>query len=224
MHPKIRNHAEKKGSFFGVAFSIALFGVREFWRWAAAPPEWGFIQLLILATWGGPCPHYFSLCTSPRHVCFSAVQSLICVQLWATPWLQHTWPPCPSPTPGACSNSCPLSRWCHTTISSSVVLFFSYLNSYPNQGLFQWVSYLHQVARVLELQNIIQDWFPLGLTGLIFFQSKPSQKSSPTPQFKSINSSVLSFLYSPTLTSIHNYWKNHTFDFDLCQQINVSVF
>ena len=57
-----------------------------------------------------------------------------------------------------------------------------------------------------------QDLFPLGLTDLISLQSKDSQESSPTPQFKSINSSVLSFLYSPTLTSIHDYWKNHSFD------------
>ena len=58
----------------------------------------------------------------------------------------------------------------------------------------------------------IQDWFPLGLTVLISLQSKDSQESSPTPQFKSINSLVLRFLYSPTLTSIHNYWKNLSFD------------
>ena len=59
----------------------------------------------------------------------------------------------------------------------------------------------------------IQGWFPLGLTGLISLQSKESQEFSPTPQFKSINSLVLSFLYSPTLTSIHDHWKNHSFDY-----------
>ena len=68
-----------------------------------------------------------------------------------------------------------------------------------------------------------QDWSPLGLTGLIFLKSRDSQESSPTPQFKSINSSTLSFLYSPTLTSKHDYWKNHSFDrTDLCWQSNVS--
>ena len=60
-------------------------------------------------------------------------------------------------------------------------------------------------ASVLPMN--IQDWSPLGWTGLISLQSKDSQESSPTPQFKSINSSVLSFLYSPSLTSIHDYWK-----------------
>ena len=68
----------------------------------------------------------------------------------------------------------------------------------------------------------IQDWFPLGLTGL---SPRDSEESSPTPQFKSINSSVLRFFYGPTLTSIHNYWKNHCFDcVDLCQKSTVSAF
>ena len=58
----------------------------------------------------------------------------------------------------------------------------------------------------------IQAWFPLGLTDLISLQSKDSQVFSPTPQFRSMNSSALSFLYGPTLTSIHDYWKNHSFD------------
>ena len=57
-----------------------------------------------------------------------------------------------------------------------------------------------------------QDWFPLGWTGWILCSPKDSQESSPKPQFKSINSSVLSFLYSPTLTSIHDHWKNHSLD------------
>ena len=68
----------------------------------------------------------------------------------------------------------------------------------------------------------IQGWFPLGLTGLISFLSKDFQQSSPTPQFESISSSKLSLLYGPTLTSIHDYWKNHSFG--ICQQGDVSVF
>ena len=66
--------------------------------------------------------------------------------------LQHARPPCPSPTPGACSNSCLSSWWCHPTISSSIVPFSSCLQSFPASGLFQWVSSLHQVAKVLEFQ------------------------------------------------------------------------
>ena len=71
----------------------------------------------------------------------------------------------------------------------------------------------------------IQDWFSLGLTGFISLLSKDSQESSPAPQFKSVNSLVLSLLYGPTLISIHDYWENCSFDcMDLCQQSNVSAF
>ena len=94
--------------------------------------------------------------------------------------LQHTRPPCPSPTPRVYPNSHPLSQWCHPTISSSVIPFSSYLQSFPaSQGLFQWVSSLHQVAKVLEFQLqhqsfqwIVRTDFPLGLTGLISLLSK----------------------------------------------------
>ena len=71
----------------------------------------------------------------------------------------------------------------------------------------------------------IQGWFPLALTGLIFLLCKGLSKSSPAPQFESINSSVLSLLYGLTLTSIHNYWENHSFDYmDLCWQSDVCAF
>ena len=66
--------------------------------------------------------------------------------------LQHARLSCPSPSPGICSNSCPLSRWCHPTISSSVVPFSSCPQSFPASGSFPWVSSSHQVAKVLELQ------------------------------------------------------------------------
>ena len=138
--------------------------------------------------------------------------------------LQHARLPCPSTTPRADSNSCPSHQWCHPTISSSVIPFSSsvipfssHLQSFPASGSFQ-MSQLFPLgcqsiglltsASVLPMN--IQGWFPLGLTGLISLQSKGFQKSSPTPQFKSINSSVFSLLYGPTLTSIHDYWKNHS--------------
>ena len=70
----------------------------------------------------------------------------------ANPWTVACRLPCPSPSPGVCSNSCPLSHWCHRTISSSVTPISSYLQSFKHQGFFQWVSSLHQVAKVLELQ------------------------------------------------------------------------
>ena len=88
-----------------------------------------------------------------------------------------------------------------------------------HQTIFQWVSSSHQVAKVLEFQLERQSfqWTPrtdLLQNGLVGFPCSPrdSQESSPTPQFKSINSSALSLLHSPTLTSIHDYWKNHSLD------------
>ena len=93
------------------------------------------------------------------------------------------------------------------------------LNLCQHQGLFKWVSSSHQVAKVFEfqLQHQSFQWTlrtNLLQNGLVGFPCSPrdSQESSPTPQFKSINSSALSFLYSPTLTSIHNHWKNHSLD------------
>ena len=131
--------------------------------------------------------------------------------------LQHTRPPCLSPALGACSNWCPLSRWCHPTISSSAIPFSSCPQSFPESGSFQMSQLFTSGSQSIEvsasasvLPKNNQDWSPLGWTGWISLQSKDSQESSPTPQFKSINSSALSLLYSPTLASIHPYWKNHS--------------
>ena len=91
-------------------------------------------------------------------------------------------------------------------------------NPSQHQDLFQWVNSSHEVAKVLEFQpqhqsfQWIQDWSPLGWTGWISLQCKRLTESSPAPQLKSINSSVLSFLHSPTLTSMHDHWKNHSLD------------
>ena len=132
---------------------------------------------------------------------------------------QHVRPPCPSPTPAVYPNSRPLSQWCHLTISSSVIPFFSCLQSFPTSGSFQMSQLFASggqrigvSASTSVLPMIIQDWFPLGWTGWISLQSK--SRVFPTPQFRSINSSVLSFLCSPTLTSIYDYWKNHSLDLD----------
>ena len=75
------------------------------------------------------------------------------------------------------------------------------------------------------LSTNIQGWFPLGLTSLISLLFKRLKESSPTPEFKRINSSVLSLLYDPTLTSVHDYLKNHSFDYmDPCRQCDISAF
>ena len=133
--------------------------------------------------------------------------------------LEHTRPPCPSPTPRVYSISCPLSWWCHPTISSSVVPFSSCPQSLPAPGFsiestlrIRWPKYW-SFSFSISPSN--------GHPGLISFRmywldllavQGTLKESSPTRQFKSINSLALSYLYSSTLTSIHDYWKNHSFD------------
>ena len=122
---------------------------------------------------------------------------------------QHAGPPCPSPTHGVHSNSHPSSQWCHPAISSSVIPFFSCpqslpaSKSFPVSQLFAWGGQSTGVSALASvLPKNTQGWSPLEWTGWI---SLDSQESSPTPQFKSINSSALSFLHSPALTSIQSH-------------------
>ena len=128
---------------------------------------------------------------------------------------QHTKPSCPSPTPGVHPNPYPLNRWCHPTILSSVVPFSSFPQSFPALGSFQMSQLFTSGGQSIGLSAStsvlsmnIQDWFPLGWTGWISLQFKELSRVFS----KSINSSVVSFFYSPTLTSIYDYWKNHSFD------------
>ena len=106
------------------------------------------------------------------------------------------------------SNSCPLSRWCRSIIWSSVIPFSSCLQSFPALGSFPMNLFasggqsIGASASILPVN--IQDWFKIDRFDLTAVQ-RDSQESSPTPQFKSINSSALSFLYGPTITSIHDY-------------------
>ena len=143
---------------------------------------------------------------------FNSVQLFSRVQLFVTPWPQNARPPCPSPTPGVYSNSCPLNQWCHPTISSSVIPFFSCPLSFPASGSFPMSQFFASgglSTGVSALTSFLpmntQDWSP----GLVGSPCSPrnSQESSPTSQFKSINSLVLNFHYRPTLTFIHDYWK-----------------
>ena len=121
------------------------------------------------------------------------------------------------PIPEACSNSCPLSWWCHPMISPSVIPFSSCLQSFPASGSFPMSQFftsggqsigISASASILPMN--IQDWFPLGLTCFDLLAVQGTLKSL-IQQFKIINSLALSFLYSPTLTSVHGYWKNHSF-------------
>ena len=154
---------------------------------------------------------------------FSSVQSISRVWLFATPWI------------AACQASLSItnSRSSLRLTSIESVMPSSHLilcrpllllpSIPPSMSLFQWVNSSHEVAKVLEfqLQHHSFQWTPRtdlqdGLIGSPFSPGD-SQESSPTPQFKSINPSALSFRHSPTLTSIHDHWKNHW-------QSNVSAF
>ena len=132
---------------------------------------------------------------------FSSVQfscSVVSDSLWPhEPW--HAKPPCPSPTPGVHPNPCPLSWWCHLTISSSVVPFFSCPQSFPASGSFQmsqlFISGGQSIgvsASASVLPMNIEGWFPLGLTGLISLQSKGLSRvfSNTTVQFFSAQLSL----------------------------------
>ena len=143
-------------------------------------------------------------------MCACSVQfscSVMSSSLWPH-GLQHDRLPCPSPTPRVYSNSCALNWWCHPTISSSVVPFSSCPQSFPVAGSFQmsqffksgdWSTGFSASASVLPMN--IQNWFPLRWTGWISLQSKGLSRSSPVPQFKSINSSALSLRYGLALPS-----------------------
>ena len=174
-----------------------------------------------------PCP--VSSVLSLSLLSFS--HSVMSNSLWPH-GLQHTRLPCPSPTSGAGSNSCPWSRWYLATISSSVVPFSSRLQSFPASGSFPMSQLftsggqsigVSASASVLPMN--IQDGFPLGWTGWISLQSKGLSRvfSSTSIQRHQLFSTPPFSLFS--LTSVHDYWKNHSFDYtDVCRQSNVSAF
>ena len=167
-------------------------------------------------------------------LCMSSVQfsrSVVSDSLWPHE-LQHPRPPCPSPTPGVYPNSCPLSQRCHPTISSSVVPFPSCPHSSPALGSFP-VSQLFTSggqnigvsASISGLPMNTQDWFPLGWTGWISFQSKGLSGvfSNTTVQKHQFFGAQLS---SQSNSHIHTWpLENHNLDYtDLCWQSNVSAF
>ena len=124
-----------------------------------------------------------------QYGCCSCSVTKSCLALWPHE-MQHTRLPCPSPSLGACSNLCPLSQWCHPTISSSLTHFSSSLQSFPASGSFPMSRLFRSdgqstgaSASASVLPMNIQGWFPLGLTGLIL-QSKGLSRafSNPTIQ------------------------------------------
>ena len=132
---------------------------------------------------------------------------------------QRAMPSGPSPTPGIYSNSCPSSQWCHPAISSSVVPFSSCPQSLPASGSFpmsqlftRWPKYW-SFSLSISPSNKHPGLISFRMDWLDLFAVQGTLKSLlPTPEFKNINSLALSFLCSPTLTSIHDHWKNHSLD------------
>ena len=150
---------------------------------------------------------------------FSSVQLLSCVQLFATPWTAARQASLTITNSQSLLKLMSIELVMPSTISSSVVPYSSCLQSFPASGSFpmsQLFASGGQSTGVSASASVppmnIQDWFPLGWTGWITLNILESQEYSPIPQFKSINSSVLSVLYSPTLTSIYDSWKNHSLD------------
>ena len=136
---------------------------------------------------------------------------------------------CPSLSFGICSKSYSLSQWCYLTISSSTTPFSFCLQSFLASGSFP-VSWLiasggqNIGASVSVLPMNIQGWFPLGLTGLISLQSRGLSRVLSSTISKHQFFRAQPSLWSNSVTSIHDYWKNHSFDYlDLCQQSDVSA-
>ena len=130
--------------------------------------------------------------------------------------LQHVRIPCPSPSPGDCSNSCPLSKRCYQSISSSESNFSYRSQSFPKSGSFK-MSWLFisggqsigasDSASVFPLNS--HGWFPLRQTSLLF---KCFSRVFSSSTIQRHHFSVLRLLYGPSLTSIHDYWKNQSFN------------
>ena len=145
--------------------------------------------------------HFISIYTGISSLQFSSFQLFSYIWLFATPWTVAHQDSCPSPTPGVYSNSCPSHRQCHPTISSYVVPSSSCPQSFPASGSFPVSQFFSSggqsigfSASASVLPVNILDWFPLGWLIGSPCSPRDSQESSPTPQFKSINSLALSFV------------------------------
>ena len=184
------------------AWCAAVYGVRRSWTWLS---NWAHIPKLPHST----C-NVLSSVIAVTQSCPTLCDPMDC----SMPGL-----PVHHELPEFTQKSCPLSRWCYPTISSSVVPFSSHLQSFPASGSFQMSQLFAsggQIIRVSASASVlpmnIQDRFPLGWTGGISLQSKGLSRVFSHTTVQKHSSLVLSFLYRPTFTSIHDYWKNHSFD------------
>ena len=171
------------------------------------------------------CREFSKSRVADRSDLFSSVQLLSRVWLFATLWSAS----CQAPLSITNSQSSPKLMSIESVMPSSHLILCCPLLLLPPIPPSIRVFSNKSTLRMRWLKSVLpvntQDWSPLEWTGWISCSPRDSQESSPTPQFKSMNFSVLSFLHSPTLTSIHDYWKNHSLDQrGLCWQSNVSAF
>ena len=194
--------------------------------WCTAPKTLGGSRVIdvfhMLMTWlvaGGMGADHQKDQAIGQLIQFNSVQLLSRVQLFTTPWTAARQASLSITNSRSYSNLCPLSRWCHPNISSSVFPFSSCLQSFPASGSFQMSQSFASggqsigvsgSASVLSMN--IQNWLPLGCTSWISLQSKGLSRvfSNTTVQKHQFLGIQLS--YSPTLTSIHDHWKNHSHD------------
>ena len=174
----------KQSYIFSEQIKYWFFSFKECWWWMGSSKNY---KCFVALMWEEGCSNIIDYpkvrwLKNTNRAYKSKVQFSSVAQSCSTLWpqgLQHSRPPCPSPTPGVYSNSCPLSWWCHPTISSSVIPSHSHLQSFPASGSFQmrqlFVSGGQSIgisASAWAFPMNIQDWFPWALTGLIFLQSK----------------------------------------------------
>ena len=141
--------------------------------------------------------------------------------------LYHTRLLCPPLSLAVCSNSCPLNWWCYLLLPLLLLpSIFPRIRVFSNELALctRWPKYWSFISSISPFNESLGwisfriDWFDL------FCSPRDSQESPSAPQFESISSSLFSLLYDPALTSVHDYWKNHSFDkMDLCQQGGASA-
>ena len=159
------------------------------------------------------------------------VQSLSWVPLFETSWTVALKALCPPQSARVCLN-CPLSQWCYLINSSSTTAFSSCLQSFPTLESFPMSLFFPSggqstgaSASATFLPMDIQGLFPLGLTGLISLKSKRLSKVFCSTTSQNFNSLMTNLLNGPTLISVYDYWKNHSFDYaKLCWQNGVLAF
>ena len=184
-----------------------------------------------MGLWGAPSCWRNMTVTNSIYYGVCSLQSLRHVRLFATPWTAARQASLSFTNSWILLKLMSSSQWCHPTISSSVILFSSCLQPFPVIGSFPMSKFFTSVGQIIGvsasasvLPMNINDWFPLAWIVGSLCSPRDSQESYPTPEFKTFNSSLLTILYAPNVPSIHENWKNHSFDYtELFQESNVSA-